>query len=289
MTMIYQSFTCPYCGKEYEKEMKSVDHIIPKQIGGSDKFRIVSCSGCNNKISKIEQQAIRTLTINWLITEMYDDGFDVKKRRKRNIIPLQKGVGIGFGGLVKTFYDSNKKEKILQILPLPHSPPARNFFKRKSFTVFTPVSACEDNERDIISLTSLTNKIILGACVWLWGDKFSKSNHADNLRSQMWNMNIDRIHQMSSSDKHLEHPSDSKKDYMDNRPHHSVLIGQLENKVVGLLNLFGSYESLTLIGDLDTNFKKWLDGIGIVIIQKTTSNEVLKMSWEDYEKYKSSN
>lgn len=278
---------CPYCGNEYRKNNLSVDHIIPKQIGGSEKFRIISCKDCNNKISKIEQKSMQTLTISWLITEMYESGFKIGSRRKRGLIPLQKEVGMGFNAPVKMYYNPKKKEKLLSILSPPLSPLNEDFVKRKSFITITPTSAFEENEDDTIALVSLTNKIILGTCAWLWGDKFSKSRHANTLRDRMWNINIDKVFEMKSSDKHLELPSKPDKDAMDNKPHHSILIGKLDNIVVGLLNLFGSYESSTVIGNIDNNFKKWLKYAGVVVISKTTENEILKMTWKDYENFKS--
>ena len=71
-----------------------------------------------------------------------------------------------------------------------------------------------------------------------------------------------------------------------NKPHHSVLIGKLESKAVGLVNLFGIYESLTVIGDYDEKFKDWFGEKGVVIISKSTSNDVVKMTWAEYEKFK---
>jgi len=98
---------------------------------------------------------------------------------------------------------------------------------------------------------------------------------------------VDEILKMDSSEKHLELSEDPGKDALDNQPHHSVLIGKLENIVVGLVNLFGSYESMTVIGSYNDKFRNWIGDSGVVVISKTTTNEVLKMTWEEYESFKS--
>jgi len=103
----------------------------------------------------------------------------------------------------------------------------------------------------------------------------------------MRNVKVDKILKMDISEKHLELPDEPGKDALDNKPHHSVLIGELENIVVGLVNFFGSCESMTSIGSYDDKFRNWIGDSGIVVISKTTKNEVLKMTYEDYERFKS--
>lgn len=281
-----KQYFCPYCGKTYRDNIWTIDHIIPKQIGGSNNFSVISCKDCNNKISVIEQSGIQTLTINWLITEMYEDGFKIKSRRKRGLIPLQKEVGLAFASPMKMFYDPEKNERMMLMLSPPLLPLPEKFWEQKSFVALTPTSAFKDNENDTIALLSLINKIVLGTCAWLWGEKFSQSKSAMDLRNQMWNFKLDDVLEMKSSEKHLELPSKPSEDALDNKPHHSILIGKLEHLIVGLVNLFGSFESLTVIGDTNDDFNKWLNCEGIVVISKTTKNEVLKMTWEEYKKYK---
>jgi hypothetical protein len=53
-----------------------------------------------------------------------------------------------------------------------------------------------------------------------------------------------------------------------------------------LVNLFGSFESLTVVGDYDDKFNGWLGENGVIVISKSTANEVIQMTWEEYEKYK---
>jgi hypothetical protein len=103
----------------------------------------------------------------------------------------------------------------------------------------------------------------------------------------MRDVKVDKIVKMDSSEKHLELSDDPGKDALDNQPHHSVLIGKLKNIVVGLVNLFGSFESMTTIGSYDDKFRNWIGDSGVVVISKTTTNEVLKMTWEEYESFKS--
>ena len=138
------------------------------------------------------------------------------------------------------------------------------------------------------SLLCLTNKIILGTCAWLWGDKFLQSKHATYLRNSLKKVAIEEVIEMNTNEKHLTLSDMPEEDALNNQPHHSVLIGKLGNKVVGLVNLFGSYESLTVVGDYDEKFKDWLAETGVIIISKSTANEVIEMTWEEYEKFKSS-
>jgi hypothetical protein len=150
-----------------------------------------------------------------------------------------------------------------------------------------PDPEAEDSEEDEVSLVSLACKIVLGTCVWLWGDDFSNTKHASNLRNIMRNVKVEKILKINSSEKHLELPDQLGKDALDNKPHHSILIGKLENIVVGLVNLFGSFESMTTIGSYDDKFRNWIGDSGVVVISKTITNEVLKMTWEEYESFKS--
>jgi len=273
---------CPYCGESLSKRPKSIDHIIPKQIGGANRFKIISCQNCNAEIGKIEQRAMSTEAISNLLAEMGESGFNLKTRRKRDYIPLQKSVFLAGHGAAKMYYNSKTHKKELHFLsPLNEEDVA---LMREKGTFYMLVA--EDSEEDE-PLVSLTSKIVLGTCVWLWGDDFSTTKHASNLRNMMRDVKVDKILKMDSSEKHLELSDDPGKDALDNQPHHSVLIGKLENIVVGLVNLFGSFESMTVIGSYDDKFRNLIGDSGVVVISKTTTNEVLKMTWEEYESFKS--
>lgn len=276
---------CPYCGESLSKRPKSIDHIIPKQIGGANRFTIVSCQSCNAEIGKIEQSAMSTMAICNLLAEMGKSGFNLKTRRKRDYVPLQKSVGLAGRSPVKRYYNSITHQTELQFL----TPPSKELLAlmREKGTFYMLAPAEEDSEKDEIPLVSLASKIVLGTCVWLWGDDFSNTKHASNLRNNMKDVKVDKILKMDSSQKHLELSDDPGKDALDNQPHHSILIGKLENIVVGLVNLFGSYESMTVLGDYDDKFRNWIGDSGIVVISTTTTNEVLKMTWEEYEVFKS--
>ena len=278
---------CPYCGNTLSKRPKSIDHIIPKQIGGANRFKIISCQNCNAEIGKIEQRAISTMAISDLLAEMGKSGFNLKTRRKRDYIPLQKSVGLAGRAAVKMYYNSKTHEKELHFLSPPNEELIALMREKGTFYMLGPDLAAEDSEKDEISLVSLTSKIVLGTCVWLWGDDFSTTKHASNLRNRMRDVKVDKIVKMDSSEKHLELSDDPGKDALDNQPHHSVLIGKLENIVVGLVNLFGSFESMTVIGSYDDKFRNFIGDSGVVVISKTTTNEVLKMTWEEYESFKS--
>lgn len=271
---------CPYCGIPIDESGKSPDHIIPKQIGGPNKFEITSCEKCNHKLSKIEQKALQSLSIKRSLKGVLEDGFEINKRRSRGLIPLQKEVGFGFNAPLKMYYDVEKEETILTLLSHPLSALNKDLSEYSSFIV--PVSAFEDDEEDIVALGSLAHKIVVGTCAWLWGDKFSKSKQAEGLRDTMWNNKINNITELDSNEKHLELDSQPGKDALDNKPDHTILVGKEEDKVLGLVNLFGCCESLILIGDMDRKFDSWLKSEGVVVIVKTTKNEVLEMNWDEY-------
>ena len=278
---------CPYCGNTLSKRPKSIDHIIPKQIGGANRFKIISCQNCNAEIGKIEQRAMSTMAICDLLAEMGKSGFNLKTRRKRDYIPLQKSVFLAGHGAAKMYYNSKTHERELHLLSGQDEEFITLMREKGEFYMLGPDLEAEDSEEDEISMVSLTSKIILGTCVWLWGDDFSTTKHASNLRNGMRDVKVDKIFKLDSSEKHLELSDEPGKDALDNHPHHSVLIGKLKNIVVGLVNLFGSFESMTVIGSYDDKFRNWIGDSGVVVISKTTTNEVLKMTWEEYESFKS--
>ena len=156
----------------------------------------------------------------------------------------------------------------------------------QSHTFITPIEENENTPEEANALLCLTNKIVLGTCAWLWGDEFLKSNHANYLRNRLKKVDEHEVLEMKSDEKHLIVQDIPEEDALNNQPHHSVLIGKLGNQVVGLINLFGRFESLTLIGNYDDKFKNWLGENGIVIISKSTANEVVKLTWDEYEKFR---
>jgi hypothetical protein len=278
---------CPYCGELLSKRLKSIDHIIPKQIGGAGSFKIISCQNCNTEIGKIEQRAMSTVTICNLLAEMGESGFRIKTRRKRDYIPLQKSIGLAGRTPVKFYYSSKTHKKELHFLSPPNEELMALIREKGTFYMLSDYET-GDSEKDEAALVSLASKIVLGTCVWLWGDDFSNTKHATNLRNLMRDVKVEKILKMDSSEKHLELPDDRGKDALDNQPHHSILIGKLsENIVVGLINLFGSFESMMVIGSYDDKFRNWIGDSVVVVISKTTTNQVLKMTWEKYESFKS--
>lgn len=270
---------CPYCGEPMSKKAKSIDHIIPKQIGGCNRFTIFSCSDCNSEISKIEQKAMETAEIRTLIAEMGESGFSIRTRRHRDIIPLQKSVGLAGHSVTKMYYNRKAHRRELVFL----TPPDKFFLEKGSIYMLVPSSA----EEDKVALVALASKIVLGTCAWLWGDEFSKTEQASIMRKRMRNMETVDILEMDSSERHVELSENPEKDALDNEPHHSILIAKLENIVVGLVNFFGSFESMTTVGNYDEKLRSWIGDNGVVVISKSTVNQVLKMTWEEYERFKS--
>ena len=107
---------CPYCGESLANTTISIDHIIPKQIGGCNKFSIYSCENCNSNLSKMEQKAIQSIDVSSLIIEMNELGFNIKTRRKKEFMPLQKSVGLSCGSPAKMYYNTKNREKALVFL-----------------------------------------------------------------------------------------------------------------------------------------------------------------------------
>lgn len=285
------SYFCPYCGKSHEDGNWSFDHIIPLVMGGPTKFRIISCNGCNHRISQqIEQPAMQMGDILSVLGELGGKGFKIKSRRKEDYLPYG-GVGVIGGSPARFFYNRKENYSGISILGLPKSLTWNEFMKRisKGGVALFPVD--EDNEHDTICQCSLADKIVLGTCCWLWGDRFVSSQYADDLRKRMWDNNLEDIIQMDSSDHHVVWEkedgvgaSKEGKDAFDNTPHNTIYIVRYKNVVVGLVNIFGSIESMVRIGELGEEFVPG-EG-GIVIIAKTTKNEVLKMTLEEYKRMK---
>jgi len=227
-----------------------------------------------------------------MLAEIGESGVKIKTRRKRNYIPLQKEIGLSFFSPkvicpTMSYYNNETHEKEFTFLTDKKPPLTRG----KTYTMIIPSFATEDDEKEQMSQIALVNKIVLGTCAWLWGDEFILTEQASELRRRMREVKIENVLEMDSSDKHLELPDGPEGDALDNKPHHSILIGimdneGMENKLVGLVNLFGEFESMTIFGDSDHKFKRWLGNSGVVVIPKTTQNQVLKMTWEEYIKFK---
>ncbi len=227
-----------------------------------------------------------------MLAEIGELGVKIKTRRKRDHIPLQKEIGLSLFSPSVTcptmsYYNNETHEKEFVFLTNKEPPLTQG----KTYTMIIPSFATEDDEKEKISQIALVNKIVLGTCAWLWGDEFIKTEQASELTRRMREVKIENVLEMESSDKHLELPDNPEVDALDNEPHHSILIGimdnkGMENKLAGLVNIFGEFESMTIFGDINDKFRKWLGSSGVVVISKTTQNQVMKMTWEEYSKLK---
>lgn len=298
MNKIKRGYFCPYCGKTYKNKDWSIDHIIPLEIGGPKMFKIISCSKCNNTIgTKIEQRAIHSPSIRDLLIQTQRDGFKIGSRRKKDYIPLHRGVGQSFGMPVKMFYNPEDNSIAFDFLGKTKEGDLEGLLKslnEKSGSrgqAIIPID--EDTDSDIEATLSLVNKIVLGVCHWLWGEKFSKSKYGDHLRESMNKTDLEHVLKIEPSDRHFTlKTKDEKnnysieKDALDNTPHHTICIFAQDNYMAGLVNLFGKYESLTLIGKMDKKLDFLKTQEGIVIIAKITENKVNKMDLNGYKKFK---
>ena len=174
----------------------SIDHIIPKQLGGCDKFSIYSCKNCNSNLSKVEQKAIQSIDINSLIVDMSESGFNIKTRRKKEFIPLQKSIGLSCGSPAKMYYNTKNREKELVFL----SPPKVDLNDGKSHTFIAPIEKNEKTLEETNALLCLTNKIVLGTCAWFWGDEFLKSNHPNFLRNRLKKVEMNEVLEMDEDE-----------------------------------------------------------------------------------------
>jgi hypothetical protein len=273
---------CPYCGGILSKKVKTIDHIIPKQIGGCNVFTILSCQDCNSELSKIEQIAIGSQSISNLRAFEDESGHIIRSRRKKDYMQIQKSVGLAGRQTPVKFVYNNKTH--LRELAFVRSP-EEGLLEKKTFLMLMPDD--KDSEQEKTAVVSMANKIALGTCAWLWGDNFSKTDQANVLRKSMRNMKEIEILDLGSDEKHLVLEENAQKDALDNEPHHTILIAKWKSKVIGLINLFGSYESMVTVGDYDETFREWLGEDGVIVISKTTINQVQKMTWKEYEKFKS--
>jgi 5-methylcytosine-specific restriction endonuclease McrA len=67
-------FTCQYCGKFLKSGQVTVDHVIPKSMGGTSSFNncVTSCYSCNNrKGSRTPEQANMTLLTRPVVPNGY--------------------------------------------------------------------------------------------------------------------------------------------------------------------------------------------------------------------------
>lgn len=280
-------YFCPYCGKDYNDNSWTTDHIIPAALGGPRRFVITACKSCNNKIGReIEQPALMSESFKTALGELLISEPRIKLRRKVDYITL-KATGLLYKNLLaKFFYDVKGQSQAIKVIPLPGAPTLEQLAQRKGLRLIMPV--IEDGERDKEAQAHLVHKILLGTGHWLWGERFSRSAYSTRIRDLLWNrVDFDEIIDIPSDEKHLTLKDDLGKevDALDNTPHATITICEYDGDLWGLVNILGGFESLVHFGKLDPSIDLGINR-GIVVIAKSTENEVLKMSWDEYERYK---
>ena len=108
----------------------------------------------------------------------------------------------------------------------------------------------------------------------------------------MWSKTFDSILELPANTTHLNpdwgvEENQKNKDALENVPHATIGIFEWENHLIGLVNLLGGYESMIMIGKTDSSINLGIKNDGIIVIAKSTANEVNKMTWQEYRKYKS--
>ena len=291
-------YFCPYCGKDYEDNKWSIDHIIPLQIGGPKKFKILSCSDCNLKISReIEQLAIQTPSMRHQIIQARSNGFQIKTRRKIDNIPMHRGIGFSHRMPVKMYYSIKEDSVCLGFMGNLLNDMTPEEFKNQLSSGQAIIPADNDTEKDTILLASLVSKIILGTCCWLWGGEFARSSYGDSLRKSMWENRMEHILELEPSDHHITlMPEESEEegdienkeiDAFGNCPDNTIYIYIYDDVVFGLVNLFGEFESVLRIGKVNLEIDIGIVQKGTVVIASTTKNQVLTMTLDEYKRFKS--
>lgn len=292
MTKKLRTYTCPYCNKVYNDNKWTDDHIIPRAIGGTKSFKIVSCFTCNNKIcSEIEQPALQTLAIRGLFGGKLIDGHNIRARRRKNKVNMHETIGFSGGRSAKMYYDLQKKTYVLS---LQGSLPGLKKIDDMEKITHAIIPIDQPAENEAVLLAKLTNKIIYGTCVWLWEDKFLKSDSIDLIKNRMWKVTNNDILELKPTDKHYsveikDKDSDEKnsrvEDALNNSPNHTIAIFNKMGYIYGILNLFGKLESSCIIGKKEL-FSSIDITEGIVIITSTIENKIKKMALEEYENFK---
>lgn len=232
------------------------------------------------------------------------DGYDIKTRRKKRILPASRNYGLCMGKKSRLFY--NLDERCMSIEMYGEHPPTPQQLA-SSFHMIYPID--EERDEDHIFTSSLCGKIILGSCAWLWGDSFSTSKASEKLRSIIWNTKIDTTIKMDSNDHHFTlvdskdsissdeqnvqsalfpfKYSEKEIDAFNNKPNHTVvLMATKELGLVGMVNLFGYFESMVFTCEHD--IEPFLNTTGMkIIIAHTTENIIETYDLNDYLKYKS--
>jgi hypothetical protein len=159
----------------------------------------------------------------------------------------------------------------------------KDFSRSKTATMYIPVD-CE-SEGDIVATSSLTMKIVIGVCSWLFGDDYILSDDCDRLRTSMWQKNISDIENIPEDDKHATIGDYQTEDAFDNAPHITVALVKIDENIMGLINLFGRYESLILVCRQGSAVAEKIQN-GLVILIHTTKSKVETMQLHDYEVWK---
>jgi hypothetical protein len=214
-------------------------------------------------------------------------GERIKRRRKEDYIAL-KGSGLAYKNLLaKLLYDVKRRIRVIKVMPQSGDlTTEEQFAQQKNFQIILPVDVDDEHVKE--AQVRLVDKILLGSGQWLWGERFSRSAYATELRDRLQKgIGHHKVLDVPSDEKHLALKDDVGKevDALDNTPHATISIFKDEGHLWGLVNMLGGFESLVLLGKLDPSIDLGINR-GVVVIAKSTENAVLKMSWDEYEQYK---
>ena len=281
-----RTYFCPYCGWDYKDSSWTTDHVIPAAFGGPNKFAVVACRLCNGWIGKeIEQPILSTDSFKTALGEMLLSGERIKRRRNKRFISMN-AVGLVYKGTFAKFrYDTKELTRQLVFFSEPDGLTPEQMLEKKRLMMLYPAS---DHDRNKQLELRLMDKLLLGCGHWLWGEKFSRSTYSALLRKQLREgTDEEEVLDMRPEEKHLvmKDEKGGEVDALDNAPDTTIGFFEEWGRFLGLVNLLGGYESLSSLGKLDPSIDLGIKR-GIVVIARSTRNEVIRMNLDEYERFK---
>lgn len=286
---VIKEYYCVYCNKQFNDNKWTYDHIIPMNIGGPDKLKIICCNDCNQKLGVIEQKCCDTFIIrNIMIGLHWEEKIRVKTRRKKNKIVVFKKLGFWKDEmdeiLLRSNYDFNKGETQVEA----YGKNKQKFFdyKGQKTMIFIPDKFTEQDE---IILSKLVYKILIGACCFVYDKEFFGTTYHNYLRENLWNLKEPLRHShskafiMTTGNGELKEETEEeiikRGVFFDNKPTHTIFLGGSDGSFGGIISLFGELNYAVTI----SNTKESKDFEPKFLIAKTTENNFSLLSSHEYE------
>ena len=181
-----KQYYCGYCDKEYNDDKWTNDHIIPKVLGGNDSFPLMSCMKCNNELGRIiEYPATQSIVLRNTIINLAQKGHNVKTRRKRDFIPLNKNRPALYPlGVASIGYSLKNHSFVAKHLGSPWKVDKTFATLKSPFSFIFPEEKMTEKEE--LAISALAYKIALGSCIFQFGKDFSKSKYYHIIKRRIW-------------------------------------------------------------------------------------------------------